>query len=46
MSLARLHVAGNPATANVVLRPLYESFNEGFDTPDLIEARQMIEALV
>jgi class 3 adenylate cyclase/predicted ATPase len=46
VSLTRLHVEqGNRATASVILRPLYEGFGEGFDTLDLIEAREMLEAL-
>ena len=46
VSLARLCLNdGERKTAIEVLRPLYESFSEGFDTPDLIEARQLIEAL-
>ena len=46
VSLAQLRLNdGERATASAVLRPLYESFGEGFDTPDLIEARQLIEAL-
>ena len=46
VSLARLRINdGERKAANEVLRPLYESFSEAFDTPDLIEARQLIEAL-
>ena len=46
VSLARLCLNdGESKTAIEVLRPLYESFKEGLDTPDLIGARQLIEAL-
>ncbi len=46
VSLARLRLHdGRSATLSVHLRPLYESFGEGFDTPDLTEARQLLEAL-
>lgn len=46
VSLARLHVEeAQGATARDILRPLYESFSEGFDTPDLCEARHVLEAL-
>ena len=46
VSLARLCLNdGERKTAIEVLRPLYDRFSEGFDTPDLIEARQLIEAL-
>ena len=45
-SLARLHIAeGESATARGVLRPLFDSFSEGFDMPDLTDARQMLEVL-
>jgi predicted ATPase len=46
MSLSRLHgMQGNKDTAAAVLRPLYEAFTEGFDTADLIEARQLLDEL-
>ncbi|MGH8618459.1 MAG: AAA family ATPase [Burkholderiales bacterium] len=45
VSLARLRLkAGDRATVDTVLRPLYDTFSEGHDTPDLLEARQLIEA--
>jgi predicted ATPase len=46
VSLARLHMEeGASPKASAILRPVYESFGEGFDTSDLIEARQLVEAL-
>jgi predicted ATPase len=45
VSLARLHARkGQRAAGTALLRPLYESFGEGHDTPDLAEARQVLEA--
>jgi predicted ATPase len=44
VSLARLHgVDGEPALAVSILRPVYEIFTQGFDTPDLVEARALLE---
>lgn len=46
MSLSRLHgMQGNKDTAAAILRPLYEAFTEGVDTADLVEARQLLDAL-
>jgi predicted ATPase len=46
VSLARLHVEDrDPAGAAALLKPVYSGFVEGFDTPDLSEARQLLEAL-
>lgn len=46
MSLARVCDAQDELeTATGTVRPLYESFNEGHATPDLAEARQLIEKL-
>ena len=43
--LARLRVAvGDPDTAADLLGPVYDSFTEGFDTEDLREARDVLEA--
>ncbi len=43
MSLARLWQAqGRGERADQLLRPIYASFTEGFDTADLIEARQLL----
>jgi class 3 adenylate cyclase/predicted ATPase len=45
LSLARLHAAHDgPSTARTIVRRLYESYTEGFDTPDLTEARQLLDA--
>ncbi len=44
--LARLRVtAGDPAAAAGLLGPVYDSFNEGFDTADLRDAREVLEAV-
>jgi predicted ATPase len=37
---------GKRAEAHDLLAPIYGWFTEGFDTPDLIEAKQLLEALV
>ncbi len=43
-SLARLHCAADePALAVSTLGPVYRAFTQGFDTPDLIEARTLLE---
>jgi predicted ATPase len=42
VSLARLGPAG--ARTHRILAPVYDGFTEGFDTPDLIEARELLEA--
>jgi tetratricopeptide (TPR) repeat protein len=45
-SLSRLLVdAGDAAAAGTLLRPLHARFSEGFETPDLIAARQLLAAL-
>jgi predicted ATPase len=45
--LARLWVdQGRPRDGRDLLAPIYGWFTEGFDTPDLIEARALLEALV
>ena len=44
--LARLRVAdGEPAAGADLLGPVYDSFTEGFDTADLREAREVLEAI-
>jgi len=46
MSLARLwQKQGRPEEARQVLDPVYDWFTEGFDTPDLIGARSLLESL-
>jgi predicted ATPase len=43
LSLARLHRAnGRGGLAHDLLRPVYERFEEGFDTPDLRDARDLL----
>ena len=43
--IARMRVAeGDPAAAERVLAPIYGSFTEGFETADLREARELLEA--
>lgn len=43
MSLCRLRQAqGKPKQAQQVLKPVYEWFTEGFDTPDLQDARRLL----
>jgi hypothetical protein len=42
--LARLcHAQNRSAEADAVLRPIYERFTEGFDWPDLVRARAVLE---
>jgi adenylate cyclase len=44
-SLGRLLAAtGRPGDARELLLPLYESFSEGLDTPDLKDARALLES--
>jgi predicted ATPase len=44
LSLARLHCAkGDTGALNTVLRPVYARFSEGFDTPDLLETRLLLD---
>ncbi|MCC6458815.1 MAG: AAA family ATPase [Caldilineaceae bacterium] len=46
-SLCRMWQAqGKRAEAYALLSPIYGWFTEGFDTPDLIEARTLLESLV
>ena len=46
VSLTRLLGAqGRRAEARDVLRPAYSGFTEGFDTPDLQEAKTLLEEL-
>jgi tetratricopeptide (TPR) repeat protein len=46
VSLARLWQArGKQAEAYKMLAEIYHWFSEGFDTPDLVEARQLLESL-
>ena len=43
MSLARLVADGKAARVRRILAPVYEGFNEGFDTPDLEEAKALLD---
>jgi predicted ATPase len=46
VSIARLRRnQGRRAEARDLLAPVYGWFTEGFDTPDLIEAKELLEAL-
>jgi predicted ATPase len=46
MSLARLlRNQGRPADAIACLKPVYDRFTEGFDTADLIVAKQLLDEL-
>jgi len=46
ISLARLqHSQGRAEEARTLLEPLYDWFQEGFDTPELVEARGLLETL-
>jgi predicted ATPase len=46
LSLARLHrQEGDSRKAREILLPIYKGFSQGFDTPDLTEAHQLLEAL-
>src|SRR5262245_7367165 len=46
MSLARLwQQQGKHAAAHELLAPIYDWFTEGFDTPDLQEAKALLEEL-
>ena len=46
MSLARLwQEQGKRAAARELLAPIYGWFTEGFDTPDLQEAKALLDAL-
>jgi predicted ATPase len=45
-SLARLwHAQGRVETARELLAPIYAWFTEGFDTPDLKDARALLDEL-
>ena len=41
-----LRAERNPQAGHAILKPLYDGFTEGFDTPDLGEARELLEVLV
>ena len=44
--LARLRLAdGEPEAAARTLRPVYDTFTEGFATADLVEARELLAGL-
>ena len=44
--LARLRIeAGDPAAASALLGPILASFTEGFETADVREARELLEAV-
>ena len=44
LSLARVHCAkGETEALDTILRPVYGRFSEGFDTPDLMEVRQLLD---
>jgi predicted ATPase len=44
LSLARLWAReGRSREARELVRPIYEAFTEGFQTPDLVEARALID---
>ena len=46
MSLARLwQQQGKRAEAYALLAPIYSWFTEGFDTPDLKEAKALLDTL-
>jgi predicted ATPase len=46
VSLARLwRDAGNSAKARDLLVPVYSWFTEGFETPDMVEAKTLISTL-
>ena len=46
-ALARLRIqAGDLEDAGHLLRPVYQTFGEGFDTPDLKEAKALLDELV
>jgi class 3 adenylate cyclase/tetratricopeptide (TPR) repeat protein len=45
-TLARLLARkGHPGEARIVLSPVYDSFTEGWDTRDLLDARQLLDEL-
>jgi predicted ATPase len=45
-SLARLlRDQGSPGNATTILQPVYDQFTEGFDTADLIAAKQLLDDL-
>jgi predicted ATPase len=46
-SLARLRRdQGRPAEARYLLAPVYNWFTEGFDTPDLKDAKALLDSLI
>ena len=45
-SLAQLRLeAGAPAEARAILEPVYETFTEGLQRPDMLEARALLAQL-
>ena len=44
-SLARLTMRRDPSEARSLLEPVYDWFSEGLDTADLVEARELLDAL-
>jgi predicted ATPase len=45
MSLGKLRAgAGKTAEAHALLKPVYDWFTEGFDTPDLVDAKTLLAA--
>ena len=45
-SLARLHIdRQNPKQARKVLAPVYGGFTEGFETPDMRAAQELLDSL-
>jgi predicted ATPase len=45
VSLARLTSGGSGGRIRRLLGPVYEGFAEGFDTPDLVEAGELLSTL-
>jgi adenylate cyclase len=45
MSLSRIWRQERPSEANVILLEIYERLTEGFDSIDLLEARQLLDEL-
>jgi predicted ATPase len=47
MSLARLYLKQRrPDEAKKILAPIYDRFTEGFDAPDLLAARDLLEQFI
>ncbi len=40
-----LRASGDPIAARALLSPLYNWFTEGFDTPDLKDAKALLDEL-